>query len=113
MDAEVQYDCPHSMMTYILVSRNALHVISMMNNMIPPFLMQEAGIMVYDTPKIQLDNPTVKDHSICFQEIRLRIPLQLWGVFSYFLTSKPTYEDMTYSEEVYLLTTSRWNPHDK
>ena len=69
--------------------------------------------MVNDTPKIQLENPTVEDHSIYFQETGLRIPLQLLGVFSYFPTSKPTSEDMKDSEEVYLLTTSIWNPHDK
>ena len=76
-------------------------------------MMGEARVVVYDTPKIQVENPTVEDHSIYFQETGLRIPLQLWGIFSYFSTSKPTSEDMTDSEEVYLLTTSRWNPHDK
>ena len=69
--------------------------------------------MVYNKPKIQVENPTVKDNFIYFQETRLRIPLQLWGVLSYFPTSKPTSENMTDSEEVYLLTTSIWNPHDK
>ena len=100
VDAGVQYDCPHSMMTYILVIRNALHVTSKTNNLIPPLMMQEAEIMVYGTPKIQMENPMVKDHFIYFQETGLRIPLQLWGVLSYFLTPKPTYEDMTDSEEV-------------
>ena len=85
----------------------------MKNNLIPPFMMLEAGIMVYNTPKIQEKNPSFEDHSIYFQETRLRIPLQLWGVLSYFPTSKPTSENMTDSEEVYLLTTSIWNPHDK
>ena len=112
VDAEVQYYPPHSMMTYILVTRNALHVTSMKNNTTPPFMMREAGIMVYDTPKIQVENPTADDYYIYFQETGLRIPIQLWGVFSYFPTSKPKSEDMTDSEEVYLLTTSRWNPHE-
>ena len=52
VDAAVQYDYPHSMMTYILVIRNNLQINSMTNNMIPPFMMQESEIMVYDTPKI-------------------------------------------------------------
>ena len=69
--------------------------------------------MVQDTPKIQVENPTADDYYIYFQETGLRIPIQLWGVFSYLSTSKPTSEDMTDSEEVYLLTTRRWNPHDK
>ena len=87
-------------MTYILVIRDALHVTSMTNNPNPPLMIKEAGKMVYGTPKIQVKNPTVEDNSIYFQETGIIIPLQLWGVFSYFPTSKPTYEDMTDSEEV-------------
>ena len=101
------------MMTYILVIRNAMHITSMTNNLIPPFMIREAEIMVYDKPIIQVEKSTVEDHSIYFQETDLRTPLQLWCVFSYFPTSKTTSEYMTDSEEVYLLTTSKWNPHDK
>ena len=46
VDAAVQYNCTHSIMTYILVIWNALHVTSMTNNPPSPFMMQEAGIMV-------------------------------------------------------------------
>ena len=69
--------------------------------------------MAYDTPTIKVDNPMVEDHYIYFQETGLRTPLQLCGVLSYFPNSKPTSEDMTDSGEVYLLTTTRWNPHEK
>ena len=69
------------MRTYILVIGNALHVISMTNNMIPTFIMREAGILMYDTHKTQAKNPTVEYHSIYFQETGIRIPIQLWGVF--------------------------------
>ena len=65
------------------------------------------------TQNTSVEPPTVEDHSIYFQETGLRIPLQLWGVFSYLPTSKPIYEDMTDSEKVYLLNNSRWNPRDK
>ena len=43
VDAAVRYDCPHSMMTYILVIRNSLHVTSMTNNFTPPFMMHRWG----------------------------------------------------------------------
>ena len=56
---------------------------------------------------------TVEDHSIFFPETGFRIPLSLWGVFSYFPTTKPSLTDMTSSEEVYVLTTSRWDPHQE
>jgi hypothetical protein len=111
VDAAVQYDCPYDGQSYILVVRNALHVPSMKNNLIPPFVLREAGVKVQDTPKIQVNEPSVDDHSILFPETGFRIPLSLWGTFSYFPTSKPTAEFMQGTEEVYLLTPSRWNPH--
>jgi hypothetical protein len=83
----------------------------MRNNLLPPFVLKEAGVRVQDTPKIQVTEPTVEDHSISFPETGFRIPLLLWGMFTYFLTSKPTAELMKGTEEVYLLTPSRWDPH--
>jgi hypothetical protein len=111
VDAAVRYDCPCDGQTYIFVMRNALYVPSMRNNLIPPFVMREAGIRVNDTPKIQTTEPTEEDHSIYFPETDFRIPLSLWGMFSYFITSKPTIEQMMEAEDVYLLTPSRMNPH--
>jgi hypothetical protein len=72
---------------------------------------QSAGIRVKDTPKIQTIEPTKEDHSIYFPETDFRIPLSLWGMFSYFVTSKPTAMQMMESEDVYLLTPSRMNPN--
>ena len=74
-DADVRYDCPYDGKTYIFVLRNALHVPSMKNNLIPPFVMREAGIRVNDTPKIQTLDPTEEDHSIYFPDNDFRIPL--------------------------------------
>jgi hypothetical protein len=54
VDAAIQYDCPYTGDSYILVIRNALHVPSM-ENLIPPFIMLEAGVQVHDTLKIQCD----------------------------------------------------------
>ena len=52
VDAAVKYDCPYDGKSYILILRNALHVPSMQNNLIPPFMMREAGLQVNDVPKI-------------------------------------------------------------
>ena len=108
VDAAVQYECPYDGEKYILVIRNALYVPSMTNNLIPPFVMREAGIQISDTPKIQVDDPTVVDHFIFFPCDDFRIPLSLWGVFSYFPTSKPTAKEMMETASVYILTPSRW-----
>ena len=111
VDAAVRYDSPFDGRSYILVIRNALHVPAMSNNLIPPFAMREAGVKVCDTPKIQVENPTENNHAIVFPETGLRVPLLLWGVFSYFATKEPTTKEMNYSPDVYLLMPEHWNPH--
>jgi hypothetical protein len=68
-------------------------------------------VIVKDTPKIQLDDPSEEDNAITFPETGFRIPLSLWGVFSYFPTTKPTKDDLVDPDEVYLLPLTRWNPH--
>ena len=63
VDAAVRYDCPHTGIAYLLIIRNAIYVPSMKNNLIPPFIMREAGIRVNDVPKIQMKEPTIDDQS--------------------------------------------------
>ena len=69
------------------------------------------GVTINDVPKIHKDDPTVNDHAITFMEMGFRIPLSLWGIFSYFPTSKPTHDDLINPTEVYILSTATWNPH--
>jgi hypothetical protein len=91
---------------------NALHVPSMNNNLIPPFVMRETGIIFNDTLKIQVKEPTAEDHTILFEDSNFRIPLSLWGIFSYFPTSTPKNEQINGCDNVYLLTPNGiWNPH--
>jgi hypothetical protein len=112
VDAAVQYNCPYDGESYILVIRNALYVPSMKNNLLPPFVLRQAGLQLNDTPKIQVDDPTIEEHSILFTETGFRIPLSLWGTFSYFPSSKPTATEMQESENIYMLTNDRFDPHD-
>ena len=111
MDATVKYDNPYDGKTYKLVLRNTLHVPSMDHNLIPPFMLREMGVTVNDVPKIHKEDPTVDDHAITFAETGFRIPLSLWGIFSYFHTSKPTHDDLLNPNEVYILSPATWNPH--
>ena len=111
VDAAVQYDCPYDRTTYILVIRNMLHSESMPNNIIPPFMVRESGIVINGTLKIQVDYPSVEDHSIDFPEENFRIPLSLWGLFSYFQTSKPSVETLNAYAELFLLIPNIWDPH--
>jgi hypothetical protein len=106
VDAAVQYDCPYTDEQYILVIRNVLHIPSMQNNLIPPFMMREAGLHIRDTLKIKIDDPSIEDHSNYFRDSKLRIPLSLWGVFSYFPTSKPTATTLNEIDDVSLESSS-------
>ena len=111
VDATVKYDNPYNGKSYILVLQNALYVPSMDNNLIPPFMLRIMGVTVNDIPKIHKEDPTVDDHAITFVEMGFRIPLSLWGIFSYFPTSKPTHDDLLNPNEVYILSPATWNPH--
>ena len=111
VDAVVKYESPFDGRVCILLIKNALYIASMSYNLIPPFMMREAGIKLRDVPKIQVDDPMEDDHALVFPEMGLRLPLSLWGTFSYFLTTKPTMEDLAESKEVYFLTPPRWNHH--
>ena len=111
VDAMVKYDNPYDGKTYILVLRNVLYVPSMDHNLIPPFMLREMGVTVNDVPKIHKEDPTVDDHAITFAETGFRIPLSLWGIFSYFPTSKPMHDDLLNPNEVYILSPATWNPH--
>ena len=68
VDAAVQYDCDHTGASYVLVIRNALHVPSMKHNLLPPFILRQAGIVVNKVPKIHVNEPTIEAHLITFSE---------------------------------------------
>ena len=44
VDSVVAYDFPYSGEVILLVARKALFVVSMDHNLVPPFIMQEAGL---------------------------------------------------------------------
>ena len=64
IDAAAVYDFSYFNKSRILVLQNSLYVPAMVNNLILPFILREAGIQVNDVPKIQVENLTIKDHSI-------------------------------------------------
>ena len=111
VDAAVRYDNPYNRKPYILVLQNALYVPSMENNLIPPFMLREMGVTMNDVPKIYKEDPTLDDHVITFMEMGFRIPLSLWGIFSYFPASNPTHDDLINRTEVYILSPATWSPH--
>jgi len=112
VDAAILYECPYSGKEYLLVIMNALHVPAMKNNLLPPFIAREAGLIVNEIPKIHVHQPTVEDHVIATKDGDLRIPLALWGVFSYFPTRAPSEMTVATCDDVVLLTPDgHWDPH--
>ena len=101
VDAALKYECPYSGEVKILIIRRGLHVPSMTHNLLPAFMLREAGIQINDVPKIHVTSPSEEHHAIIFQETNS----------TYFPTSKPTTQELEEPEDVYVLTPTTWNPH--
>jgi hypothetical protein len=108
----VAYDCPFSGKSYCLVIHNALFVDAMENNLIPPFLMREAGVLVSDVPKIHSIDPSINDHMLLFPDDDLRIHMSLRGIISYFPTRKPSIQEFNELPRLHLTPDApSWDPH--
>ena len=122
VDAAIAYDCPYTMQTYILTVNNALHVPNMPHNLIPPFIMREAGLLVNDVPRIHTNAGDLNNETHCIvakEEVNgedLKIPLKLDGIFSYFETRKLTDDEVEACEYIPTVSLSsdsdKWDPYD-
>ena len=54
VDTVVQYTCQYMAKMYVLVFRNALSVPSMENNLIPPVILRESGLVVKDIARVSV-----------------------------------------------------------
>ena len=68
VDAALKYECPYSGEVKILIIRRGLYVPSMTHNLIPQFMLREAGIHINEVPNIHVTSPTEEHHAITFQE---------------------------------------------
>ena len=96
VDAMIAYDCKRTNQVYLLILRNALYIEDMDDNLIPPFILQDAGLTVNDKAKIHCEEGTAteEDHTIQEELTGLFIPLQLRSIFSYFPSRKPNNSDL-------------------
>ena len=112
--AAIAYDCPYTHEAYVLIVRKALHFPSMDNNLIPPFILCEAGLTVKDTSKIHVQDPDHTNHAISFPDNNLKIPLQLHRIFSYFHSRVPMMEEVSHKDPIFLTPDSdNWNLHSE
>ena len=81
-------------------------------NLIPLFIIREAGVTVNNKPRIHALDPSSDHHAIIYENNSLKIPLKLNSILSYFVTSKPTNDQVRDCNDVYLITPEHnWNPH--
>lgn len=96
VDALIAYDCERTNQVYLLVLKNALYIEDMDDNLIPPFILRDAGLTVNDKAKIHCEEGTAteEDHTIQDKSTGLFITLQLRSIFSYFPSRKPNNDDL-------------------
>ena len=84
----------------------------MNHKLVLPFIFREGGLVVTDVTKIQCVNPTKDDHFISFLNSDLQIPLQLNGIFSYFVSRILLPSELYEKDKLFLaLDASARNPH--
>ena len=117
LDSVIAYDCLQYGQTYLLVARNALCVPSMEHNLIPPFILREAGLLLNDTTDKYCNFPSAEDHSLFEEKTGLRIPFTLDGTFSVFESRSLTNDEINNVEdfETVFLTpdSNKWDPYEK
>ena len=64
VDAAVAYECEFTGKVYLLIIRNALYFEEMDINLIAPFIMRLAGLIVNKEPKFMVTNPALHHRSI-------------------------------------------------
>ena len=81
------------------------------HNLIPPFLIREAGLFLDETPKHHAPTLSVSNHSIIDLNTGMHIQMELNGIFLYFLPCQLTLDEMEYWDRypvVYLTPDSDW-----
>ena len=68
VDTAVKYDFSYTGVSYVLIIRNAIYVLNMSNNLIPPFIMRECCITVNDVSKIHVQLPDEGHHAITLKK---------------------------------------------
>ena len=112
VDAAVAYNCPYLAKTFVLLFRNVLRIPKIRHNLLPPFIVREAGHFLDECPKFQSSSPTVANNLLYCPEVDLRIHFGLINTFSFFITRKPTKSELESCDKIFLTPDSTsWNPH--
>ena len=81
VDVVMAYDYLYCAKTYLLLTRNALHVPEHPLKLIQPFIVCEGGITLDECPMSQSNAPTVTNHSMYCAESDHRIHFKFNNTF--------------------------------
>jgi hypothetical protein len=98
VSAIIAYDQPETGEKYMLTIHQAILIPQMKANLLSPMQLRDNDLRVNGKPKYMALNPSDDHHAIIIpgkgdDASKLRIPLALKGVISYFPSSKPTKEE--------------------
>ena len=116
----VAYDHPYTGVTYMLVWHQAIYLDSMEDHLICPMQCRVIGVVVNDTPKIFVKDPSNHSHAIVVAdpidpEIEIIIPLELNGVTSRFSVRTPSLQEYEDEDNPRIIMTGEapdWDPHN-
>jgi hypothetical protein len=72
-----------------------------------PNQLRAVGLSVCDTPQ---QSDTDSPHDISFPDSKLRIPLEMEGVTSYFTSRRPTDDEITNCTRLEMTSETAWDP---
>ena len=112
VDVAVKHDCPVTAKSYIIIMYDALQVSGSEVNLLPPFLLREAGWKVNDVPRVHCEDPGNDDHCLILPGVA-KIYMTLRSTFSGFESYAPTIkevEDAYEKGEILVMSPERWDP---
>ena len=110
------YTSPADGTCYILVVHQAVHIETMEHSLLCPMQLRDNDIILNETPKSMIENPTEEDHSFVGHtddNRHIRIPFNIRGVTSCITVSKPTIEQYELLPRITLTNQDlQWDPQN-
>ncbi|KAI2498496.1 Reverse transcriptase (RNA-dependent DNA polymerase) [Fragilaria crotonensis] len=108
VSAATAYDCPTDGETYLLIFNECLFLGERLPvSLLCPNQLRAFGLSVCDTPQqFDADSP----HDISFPDSKLRIPLEMEGVVSYFTSRRPTDDEIANCTRLEMTSDAAWDP---
>ena len=115
--AAIAYDDPKTGHTFVLFFPQALYFESLRHNLLCPMQLRDNGVAVHETPLLYTskERRSHLTHSISHEEYGLHVPLKLDGVVSYFVSRRPSDNELNDPDlctHVLMTREQPWDPSD-